>query len=255
MIEISTLPAPKESATLPEFNTETTPLEPTDIRLQPAYSVNEAARLLWLNPSTLRSWVAGRDYPAAGEQRRFRHLIVPPSGGPVSLSFINLVEAHVLSALRRQHKLDLGKIRQALDYLRLEMGSERPLVEHRFETDGIDLFVEHLGHLVAVTAGGQTTMREMISSYLTRIEWGRDGLATRFFPFTRTNMNANDPKMIVVDPVLSFGRPSIRDTGISAEIVAERYQAGESVDLLSSDYGCGRDQIEEAVRCALALAA
>jgi uncharacterized protein (DUF433 family) len=135
------------------------------------------------------------------------------------------------------------------------MGYERPLVEHRFETDGLELFVEHLGQLVSVSSGGQTLMRQMISTYLTRVDWDQDGLASRFFPFTRPNMNSQDPKIIVVDPDLSFGRPSIRDKGISAEIIVERYQAGESVDLLARDYACGREQIEEAVRCGIALAA
>jgi hypothetical protein len=38
-------------------------------------------------------------------------------------------------------------------------------------------------------------------------------------------------------------------------LVAERYKAGESVNELADDYGCKRRDIEEAVRCELALAA
>ena len=75
-----------------------------------------------------------------------------------------------------------------------------------------------------------------------------------FFPFTRKRQ-PDEPKLIVIDPSVSFGRPTIIGTGVATAIVAERYKAGESVDELAEDYGCERKNIEEAVRCELALAA
>jgi hypothetical protein len=39
----------------------------TEIREQPAYTVAEGARYLKLPVATLRSWVAGRSYPKAGD--------------------------------------------------------------------------------------------------------------------------------------------------------------------------------------------
>jgi len=54
---------------------------------------------------------------------------------------------------------------------------------------------------------------------------------------------------------LSFGRPIIAGTNIATSIIAERYKAGESMEELAKDYGCRREQVEEAVRCELALAA
>jgi uncharacterized protein (DUF433 family) len=59
----------------------------------------------------------------------------------------------------------------------------------------------------------------------------------------------------VIDPSISFGRPSIFGTGVSTAIVAERYKAGESINELADDDGCEGRQFEEAVRCELALAA
>jgi uncharacterized protein (DUF433 family) len=79
-------------------------------------------------------------------------------------------------------------------------------------------------------------------------------LAVRLYPFTRKR-EPDEPKIIVIDPYVSFGRPTITGTGIATSIVAERYKAGESIDELSQDYGCERGYVEEAVRCELAVAA
>ena len=86
------------------------------------------------------------------------------------------------------------------------------------------------------------------------IEHDACGIAIRLYPFTRAFSSAH-PKIIVMDPFVAFGRATISGTGVVTSIVAERYKAGEAIDDLVKDYGCTRIQIEEAVRCELALAA
>ena len=112
---------------------------------QPSYSITEASRYLLIPTATLRSWVAGRKYPTDSGPRFFRPIIQLPDDVRVGLSFINLVEAHVLDAIRRHHQVPLSKIREAIDYLRRHFSSKHPLAEQRFETDGIDLFIDKFG--------------------------------------------------------------------------------------------------------------
>jgi hypothetical protein len=100
--------------------------------------------------------------------------ILPPRR---ALSFLNLVEAHVLAAIRRQHHVPLPKVRQALVYVSKKMDTHRPLAESEFQTDGVDLFLEKLGSLVNVTREGQTEMKDVIRDHLKRIE--RDTQASR----------------------------------------------------------------------------
>ncbi len=78
------------------------------------------------------------------------------------LSFINLVEAFVLSAIRREHTIALPKVRKAMDYLRRTFKTHRPLADEQFATDGVDLFVEKFGALVSATQEGQVQLREII---------------------------------------------------------------------------------------------
>ena len=111
-----------------------------DPRDLPAYSLTEAAQYLRMAEATLRSWVAGRPYPTTAGQRFFRPVIRLPDDGRPALSFVNMVEAHVLDAIRRQENIPLHKVRTAVAFLERNYHSRHPLAEHQFETDGLDLF-------------------------------------------------------------------------------------------------------------------
>lgn len=228
-----------------------------DPREIPAYSIAEAAHYLRLPPSTLRSWVRVGRYPIVGGKKTFEPVITlpqsPPDAPPL-LSFINLIEAHVLRAIRRDHKIVLPKVREALVYLTTQIGSEHPLVEQEFETDGLDLFITRYGQLINITQVGQLTMRKVIQVYLRRIERDLNGIPIRLYPFTRSEP-VESVRVIVIDPYVSFGRPVLAGTGIVTAIIAERYRAGESIDELAADYRRSRQEIEEVIRCEMTLMA
>ena len=98
-------------------------------------------------------------------------------------------EEHVLEAIRQQHDI------------------RHPLADDQFETDGLDLFIQHAGLFINVTQTGQLAIREFVQAYLNRVE--RD-----------------EPRAVVIDPFVSFGRPVLAGTGISTAVVAERFKAG-----------------------------
>jgi uncharacterized protein (DUF433 family) len=203
--------------------------------------------------ATLRSWVSGRHYQAAGQSRRSTPLISVDDAAGQHLSFINLVEAHLLAAIRRRHGVKLPKVRNALDYVRREFKVERPLIGESFQTDGLDLFVERYGQMINASRQGQRAMREILSVYLQRIERDDRGLPIRLYPFTRTNDSsespASDPRLVVMSPAVSFGQPVIAGTGIPVAAIYERYQAGDSVAELARDFRLETSAIEDAIRC------
>jgi len=221
---------------------------------QSAYSITEASRYLSIPTATLRSWVVGRKYPTDSSIKFFSPLILLPHDARAGLSFVNLVEAHVLDAIRRHHQVPLSKIRDAIHYLQKHFSSKHPLAEQRFQTDGIDLFIDKFGKLINVTQSGQIALRELFKAHLHRVEHNANGAAVRLYPFTRKR-DLSEPKVIVIDPHISYGRPVLVGTGIPTAIVAERYKAGESIDELAEDYGRSRNEIEEAIRCELWLEA
>jgi uncharacterized protein (DUF433 family) len=226
-----------------------------DPREIPAYGVPEASHYLSIPLATLRSWVVGRYYQTTKGKARFKPVIlVPEWKASPQLTFINLVEAHVLDGIRRQHKVPLPKVRNALEYLRTRFHSKHPLADQEFETDGLDLFVEKYGQLINISKDGQLAMKAVMQAYLKRIDRDSYGYALRLYPFVKLVRDTAEPKFIVIDPNISFGKPVLVGTGIPTSVIAGRYKTGESIDDLADDYGRNRLEIEEAIRCELQAA-
>lgn len=219
-------------------------LDPRDI---PAYTVGEAAHYLGMPKSTLRSWFAG--------QAQFRPVIRPADTKTLGLSFSNLVEAYVLSAIRRKHQIALPTIRRGLDYLVRKLDAKRPLLEQQFATNGVDLFVDHLGQIINISKDGQVEMADFIRAHLERIERDARGMPIKLYPFIRTQALRDQPKSVVIDPHVSFGRPVIAGTGIPTAVLAEQFKAGDPVSVLAKEYGAGEEAVWDAIRCELELEA
>jgi uncharacterized protein (DUF433 family) len=227
---------------------------PADPRELPAYGFGEAAHYLRIPVATLRDWVHGCRYDTVSGEKQSKPLIVAPDPHVAAISFFNLIEAHVLDAIRRKHRIPMYKVRKALDYIQKQFPAKHPLAEQRFETDEMELFVSQFGNLISVSQSGQLAVRELMAGHLRRVDHDSEGMAIRLYPFTRKRA-LDEPRLVVIDPYLSFGRPVLAGTGLATNIIAERYKAGESIDELADDYGCNRPQIEEAVRCELDIAA
>lgn len=218
-----------------------------DPREIPAYTFGDASKYLDIPLPTLRSWVLGRHYPTKAGEKFFNPIFLLPKRDTNLLSFTNLIEAHVLNAIRRKYRIDLQKVRTALLFLKKQLDLKRPLAEERFETDGINLFIHRYGQLINVTQDGQLAMKEVLERYLSRVERDPAGRAARLYPFLRAEGH-HENRSVVIDPYISFGKPVIAGTGIPTSIIAGRFNAGESVTDLAKDYGRQTFEVEEAIR-------
>jgi uncharacterized protein (DUF433 family) len=223
------------------------PYEGRDPREIAAYSVAEAAHYLSIPANTVRSWVMGRSFPGKHGQRRSVALVPPADAVTHSLSFVNLLELHVLAAIRRQHGVNMARVRTALGHLQRRFQSRHPLVDQEMLTDGTDLFAEQLGSLVNLSQEGQLAIRETLSAHLKRIERNAKGLAIRLYPFTRA-AGTTAPRFVVIDPRMAFGRPVIAGSRIPTADVFERFKAGDSLEMLVAEYGRPTEEIQEAIR-------
>jgi uncharacterized protein (DUF433 family) len=168
------------------------------------------------------------------------------------LSFLILVDLHLLAAIRREHDVSMPNVRHAIDYLKKGYSTDHPLLAKELETDGLDIFIRRYGQLINISKDGQTAMRHVMEAALKRIE--RDNnIPTKLYPSTRAHIE-NVPSVIMIDPAISGGRPVIAGTGLATEFIAERYKAGESIHDLAYDYGRKEAEIEEAIRCQLQAA-
>lgn len=215
---------------------------------KPAYPVSEAAYILNLPLATVKAWSFGQARQDNGRVR-FKAVIRAADSNNRLLSFANLCELHVLAAIRRIHRVSLPKVRDSVEYVRHQLGADRPLIDREFSTNGIDLFVEHASKLLNVSRQGQEALRDEFEIALTRIERNNQGNPIKLFPYSRTSDHtAAQPKSVVIDPRLSFGRPILTQAAVPTEVIFDRFQAGDSLEDMALDYRVDKKEIEEALR-------
>ncbi len=220
--------------------------KPFDLRNEAAYSLAEAARYLKLPAATLRSWVVGRPYPKAEGVGQFKPLIHPPSPQPPVLSFWNLIEAHVLRALRTDHNVSIKAVREALAYSERKLAIKRLLLRKELRTDAGKVFLERYGQLIEVSASGQLAMQQLLEEHLKRVEWDEWQFPVRLYPFVSAKAPSAE-MTIAIDPKIAFGRPVVIRAGVSTATIAERIDARETVEELAADYKLTPAEIEQAV--------
>lgn len=225
----------------------------------PAYSSFEASRYLRIPENTVRNWAFGyAQRTGPGRTMRSRPLLKAADTQRHLLSFVNLVELHMISALRRDHNVQMPKIRRAIDYLEAKLRSPHPLIDEEMETDGTDIFINKYGSLINASRDGQLAMKALLQAHLKRIERDERGVAVRLFPFTRkrdADTIVEAPKLIAIDPAVAFGRPVIVGSRVPTSEIAQRFQAGESPSEVAQDFGRTEEEVWEAIRCEFPTAA
>jgi uncharacterized protein (DUF433 family) len=223
-----------------------------DPREVPHYTIGEAARYLGLATATLSSWIKGRRFPKTGGLGFSGPLIELWPDAEGRLTFNNLVEAHVLRALRTRHGVPMHGVRTALDYARDHLGIARPLISKKLMTVADEpgargagaIFVERLGAVENISASGQLVIRRALARHLERLEWDDLERPSRLFPFVP---GQGSERSIVIDPRFSFGKPILAGQGVRVATLADRFSAGESVEHLAENYGIDAEDIEAAL--------
>lgn len=216
---------------------------PADIA---TYTIADAAHHLRIPGAAVRSWLVGRPYPTASGRKQFAPLVEMADRERRLLSFRDLVELHLLGAVR-SHRVKVRQIRTAIDYLRDNFHDSHPLSSRQMLTDGKYLFIERFGRLINIAQKGQMGMKELLDIYLRRIKRDDSGIPIRLYPFTRDRIE-EAPQKVAIDPRIRFGDPCLAGTRIPTSIIMERYRAGDSFQELAEDYGRPVDEIEEAIR-------
>ncbi|MGE4240134.1 DUF433 domain-containing protein [Ramlibacter sp.] len=202
----------------------------------PAYKVADAARYAGISGQTIRNWQVSTDFhrPAIAERE---------SG--TALNYLQLVEVAFVAAMRRAG-VKLQEIKNAREYVALQLQSEYPFAEKSFKTDGKDIWMsldnlvagESKSKLVKVNKGGQIAWAEIVETKFTEFEYEED-LAVRWHV-------AGPHSPVVIDPRVSFGAPMVR--GIATWAIKGRWTAGESLKDIAEDFLLQSDQVTEALR-------
>lgn len=209
------------------------------------YSAPEAARLVGMNPNTLRRWLLGYDYKRGNLETEQPPLWSPqyePDDGEVLLGFRDLIEARIIHALRGKG-IGLQTIRICLERARGIISDDRPFSTRQFKTDGRSIFLE-------ITEGvdepqlvdlkrRQGVFRNVVEPSLSGLEFGPD-VAERWWLLPRR-------KTVVADPRFSFGQPSIAGHGITTARIAQAVKAEGSASRVAKLYELKPSAVRDAL--------
>jgi uncharacterized protein (DUF433 family) len=216
-----------------------------DPREAAAYTYADASRILDVPASTIRAWKKGQLYRVdSGDWKRFEEPI--PTDLSSGLSYFDLAEIYVLRSLRQDHRVSLKSIREASDMARLEYGIERLLIHHDFRHDGKELFLHRWDHFASLTLSRQLAFREVLDAYLKRIRYDTEGLTFEFSPVVR-ELGVGSPKLLRVNPRISFGRPVIARSGVRTAAIVSRLDAGENPAHVREDFDLTEAEFDQAV--------
>jgi len=215
----------------------------TDPREVPRYGLVEVASFLHLPENTLRSWVSGRTFPKIKGEGFSCPLIEPADGEGSTLSFYNLIEAHILRSTRRRDEVPMKFIRAAIDYVAQAFPSEHPLITQQFETDGRFLFIRKFDELINASRMGQFGIEPVLNEYLNRIDRDK-GMPVTLYPVIPGKPKS---KAVAIKYGVSSGAPVLAGTGILVSVLGDRYREGDTVDELATDYERPKEQIEDAI--------
>jgi len=137
-------------------------------------------------------------------------------------------------------------VRRAVAYAEEEFGIDRLLISDQLEAAPGEMFLREYGRLTSLTYSGQFAIEAVLRKFLHRLTRDVRGLPMRLYPFISPNAY-DDRRVIVIDPRLSYGRPSIASRAISTAILAERVNAGEKIQELAESYGLDSADVEEAI--------
>ena len=212
---------------------------PDAILTEGLYTIDQAARLARLSPQILYRWFDGTsDSPPAMIRR------IPKNGANV-VSFIDLMQALAIRALRKQNRISLQKVRLTVKAAE-QTGHPHPFaLQHRTFLFDDDIVIElYNGDLIQVTGKykQQQLIRPVVELYLEDVGFDLFGKANSYTP-----MREGDRK-IVIQPTIKFGAPVVMPCGYTVSAILDAVESEGSIEAAASAFEIEQDDVKFALR-------
>lgn len=217
---------------------------------RPVYGMGQVDRILGLKPGTARRWIDG--YERAG--RRYQPVVRQASTRSDLVTWGEFVETRLLAEYR-DAGVPILRMRPAVERLRAELGTEYPLASARV---WLDVSGQELVRRVQEEVGLAAALSLVVVRSGQRVlDWSpeaRDFSESSQWQTTETGTQIRRVQPmaslfdVVLDPLMSFGEPTLRGRGVRTEIIGELFRAGESADAIADMYELTRSQVDAALR-------
>lgn len=220
------------------------------------YTFQEASKFTNASAQDLRRWLNGHSYKVQGLDARVRSSPLWKTELADSevegISFHDLLEVRFVQAFRK-HGVSLQTIRIASEHARAMFNHPYPFTCRRFQTDGKTIFataLEESGEEQLLDLPKkQFAFAKIIEPSLHRgIEFGRDELASHWYPLPRS-------KAVVLDPTIAFGKPIVTNGSVRTSILYDAFKAEQDKQLVAKLYEVPLNAVDAAIRFEERLAA
>lgn len=208
------------------------------------YPAAEAGRLVGLTADRVRRWLRGYDYRYASSIQHQQPVVRQRgTAGTTYASFLDLVDLLFVKRFL-DHGLSLQKVRKALTEATVLLGTDH-FARSNFFTDGHNIYLEvrEKGDaILQLLSGGQWVIAPIIQELAEQIVFDSpSGLATRWYPMGPTGL-------VVLDPLVSFGRPTIVNKGVATANIYDFFLAEQRrFDPVCSWLALGQPEVKAAV--------
>ncbi|MCC6695564.1 MAG: DUF433 domain-containing protein [Candidatus Hydrogenedentes bacterium] len=196
------------------------------------YTVAEASRLTQLHPSRIRAWLKSRRVLSP-------HYVGKDSS--IALDFYDLIDVRIVG-LFREKRVKLSAIRRAYEQLAQDLGTDHPFCHSDLATNGQQVFLITADRIGEKSISDAISKQHYFADLIPLLE------PIRYDEHTHLASRWEIRKGIVIDPMLSFGRPVVDKTSVPANILARTYWAnGQDVKLTADLYNLTPKDVRNAV--------
>lgn len=160
-------------------------------------------------------------------------------GGVKSVNFYTMIEFQVFYDLRLKG-ISAQKIKRAHQLIAKDIGTKYPFAHVKISSQSDQIWYEYLDFFIKADGKRQPSIREFVEPFMSKIEFGENNIAARFFPL-------DESKNVVVDPKHQFGQPVINGRNIRTEIIKKMYMGGETKENICILYDLDIRQVNDAL--------
>ena len=121
-----------------------------------------------------------------------------------------------------------------------DLDIDYPFASSRLLTDGKKIWYRFQDDIINADGTSQTNFVQIIEAFSSKVDFVKNSLAERFWPFGKKNS-------IVVDPHHQFGQPVVKGTNINAEVLYSMYRSGEPTSALAVLYDLTEKEVNDAI--------
>lgn len=210
------------------------------------YSLSEVAYYARIHPNTLRAWFFHPDAPRFRERsNRFSEKYF--------LTFIDLIEAIYVRKLRKEYRVPMKYIRQAILTYEKEYGTVNFFAHpgHRTVVDGKIICIVNEDQLVALShQPGQLIDYKIVKGFTENLVFDEDDNIQRYIAYTEKRRR----DAVFISPTYSLGEPVLKNSGYTVAAICNACRVEGGIKPAAEAYAIPEYSVRTALQYSSMLA-